>query len=143
MNLFNIQLMVARDLVKDLGVQINTKSKLHNNSNVTKKANHLVTIIRETFQHFDKVMLIHLYKTSVLEYGNIIWGPQYVQDQQKIEKVQKRATNWSIIFRTINQLAYLNLPSLKYRRQHGGMIMTYQLLHNYWNIDMLLLITCQ
>ena len=34
-----------------------------------------------------------------------------------------------------DQLAYLNLPSLKYHRQRGDMIMTYQLLHNYWNID--------
>ena len=28
----------------------------------------------------------------VIEYGNIIWGPFYVMDQQAIEKVQHRAT---------------------------------------------------
>ena len=101
MNLVNIQLMVytvikACDIVKDLGVQIDNQLKFHNHTTVaTKKANRLVAIIRKTFQHFDKNTLINLYKTyvrPVIEYGNIIWGPQYILDQQEVEKVQRRAT---------------------------------------------------
>ena len=84
----------ACDLVRDLGVQIDSKLKFHNCTTViTKKTYHLVAIIWKTFQHFDKVTLINVYKTfvrSTLEYGNIIWGPQYIQDQWEIEKVQRR-----------------------------------------------------
>ena len=131
----------ACDLVKDLGVQIDCTLKFHNHTTVvTKKGNCLVTIIQKKFQHFDKVTLINPNKTfvqPVLEYGNIIWRPRCIQDQQKIEKVQRRATK--LICDLLNhtyddQLAYLNLPSLKYRRQRRDMIMTYHLLHNYWNI---------
>ena len=131
----------ACDLVKDLGVQIDSKLKFHNHTTVvTKKGNRLVTILQKTFQHFDKVTLINPNKTfvqPVLEYGNIIWRPQYIQEQQEIEKVQRRVTK--LIFDLQNhtyddRLAYLNLPSLKYRRQRRDMIMTYQLLYNYWNI---------
>ena len=40
-------------------------------------------------------MIIRLYKSlvrHVLEYGNIIWGPHYIMDQQAIKKIQRRAT---------------------------------------------------
>ena len=40
-------------------------------------------------------MLINLYKSLVrpiIEYGNTIWGPYYILDQQSIEKIQRRAT---------------------------------------------------
>ena len=70
------------DVVKDLGVQIDMELKFHDHTTVaTKKANHLLAIIRKTFQHFDKVTLINLYKTyvrPVIEYGNVIWGPQCI-----------------------------------------------------------------
>ena len=45
-------LIKACDLVKDLGVQIDSKLKFHNHTTVvTKKANRLVEIIQKTFQH--------------------------------------------------------------------------------------------
>ena len=55
-----------------------------------KKANRLLAIIQKAFQNFNKNMFINLYKIyiqPVLEYGNIIWGPQYILDQQQVEKV--------------------------------------------------------
>ena len=134
----NGNVIKACDLVKDLGVQIDSKLKFHNHTTVViKKANHLVAIVWKTFQLFDKVTLIDPYKTflrPVLEHGNIIWGLQHIQDQQEIEKVQRRETK---LIRELqnhkydDRLANFNLPSLKYCRQHGDMIMTY----NYWNID--------
>ena len=69
---YDLVWLKACGLVKDLGVQIDSKLKFHNHTTVvTKKANRLVAIIWKTFQHFDKVMLINLYKTfvrPVLEY---------------------------------------------------------------------------
>ena len=67
----------------------------------------------------NKVTLINLYKTyvrPVIEYGNVIWGPQYILDQQEVEKVQRRATKLisDLQDRTYDdQLAVLDLPSLK------------------------------
>jgi len=82
--------------VKDLGVQIDKQLKFHNHTTaVTKKANHIIAIIRKIFQNFDKTTLINLYKTyvrSVIEYGNVTCGPQYILDQWEVEKVRRRAT---------------------------------------------------
>ena len=39
--------------------------------------------------------MLCLYKSlirPIIEYGNVIWGPHYVIDQQAIEKIQHRAT---------------------------------------------------
>ena len=92
----------ACDVVKDLGVQIDNQLKFHNHTTVaTKKANHLVAIIRKTFQHFDKVTLYKTYVRPVIEYGNIIWGPQYILDQQEVER---RATKLIVIFRTAHMM---------------------------------------
>ena len=40
-------------------------------------------------------MITKLFKSlirPILEYGNLIWGPYYVANQQAIEGVQRRAT---------------------------------------------------
>ena len=47
-----------------------------------------------------------------LEYGNIIWGPQYILDQELIEKVQRRTTKLMYDFQNHtynNRLSALNL----------------------------------
>ena len=102
---------------------------------ITKKANRLLAI-QKTFQHFDKNTVVNLYKLyirPVLEYGNIVWGPQLcILDQQNIEKVQRRATK---LIHNLQDYTYddhlveLNLPPLKYRRHRGDMIIIYQLLY--------------
>jgi len=63
-----------------------------------------------------------LYKTMarpVIEYGNSVWGPHYIIDQQNIEKIQRRATKSLTALQDISypdHLRILNLPSLKYCR---------------------------
>ena len=133
------------NVVRDLGIQIDSHLKFHEHTTVvTKKANRLLSIIHKVFHYFDKATFINLYKTyirPVLEYGNIIWGPLFVLDQQQVEKVQKRATRLVHDLRdrtNNNHLAVLNLPSLKYQRHQGDMIMIYQLqcvLHHNLNVD--------
>ena len=134
--------ITSYNVVKDLGVQIDSQLKFHDHTTtITKKANRLLAIIQKTFQHFDKNTVINLYKSyiqPVLEYGNIVWGPQYILDQQNIEKVQRRATK---LIHNLQDYTYddrlveLNLPSLKYQRRRCDMIMIYQLLHNNLNVD--------
>ena len=96
------------------------------------------------FHHNTFILLYKSYIPTVLEYGNVIWGPQYILDQEQIEKVQRRATKMihDLENCTYNEcLTALNLPSLKYCRLLGDMIMIYQLFHNHFNIDTSDLIT--
>ena len=80
-------------------------------------------------------MITKLFKSlirPILEYGNLIWEPHYVADQQAIEGVQRHATK---LISSISHCPYperlkiLNLPSLNYRRLRGDMIFLYQITH--------------
>ena len=120
---------------------IDNQLKFHDHTTtVAKKANRLLAVIHKTFQNFDHATFINLYKSyirPVLEYGNIIWGPQYILDQEQIEKIQRRATKLVQDLQNCtynDRLTALNLPSLKYHRLRGDMIMFYQLLHSHCNI---------
>ena len=91
---YNIQgtNITSTDKIKDLGVIIDSNLKFHDHVNsVICKANRTLGIIRKTFQFTDNQMFVTLYKTMVrpvIEYGNFIWGPHYIVDQQNIEKIQ-------------------------------------------------------
>ena len=66
----------------------------------------------------------------LLEYGNVIWGPHFVEDMKAIERVQKRATRMLTNLRELpypKRLEIINLPSLAYRRRRGDMIMVYKI----------------
>ena len=74
----------------------------------------------------------------MLEYGNVIWGPQFVLDQHHVEKVQRRATRLVHDIRNHaynNRLEGLSLPSLTYQRRQGDMVMIYQLLQHNLNVE--------
>jgi len=79
-------------------------------------------------------MLPQLYKSFVwpiLEYGNIVWGPQFILDQQSVEKIQRRATKLVSEIKEleyVHRLKHLNLPSLRYRRRRGGLILCLQII---------------
>ena len=95
---YNIQgnLISPSDSVKDFGVLIDDKLKFHaHTASVTAKANRILAIIHKSFHFTDNNMLINLYKSLVrpiIEYGNTIWRPYYILDQQSIEKIQRKAT---------------------------------------------------
>jgi len=67
-----------------------------------------------------------------LEYGNIIWGSNYKVDEER--KATKLVPSISHLPYE-ERLQYLGLPSLKYRRFRGDMIMMYNTLHGHLNID--------
>ena len=82
-----------------------------------------------------------LYKSIVrpiLEYGNLVWGPYYKTDIQKLEKIQRKTTRMIKSIRNLDyeeRLKVLNLPSLHYRRYRGDMIAVYNMLHDKYDID--------
>ena len=104
------------NVVRDLGIQVDSHLKFHEHTTaVTKKANRLLSIIHKAFQYFDKVTFINLYK--------IIFG---LCRPAISGKVQKRATRLVHNLRGCayeNRFVELNLPSLKYLRCRGDMIM--------------------
>ena len=71
---------------------------------------------------------ITITKRLILEYGNVAWGPNYKLDEDLVEKVQRKATKLVSSIRYLlyeERLRCLGLPSLKYQRLRGDMIMTY------------------
>ena len=70
--------------------------------------------------------------------SNVIWGPHYILDQQKLERIQRKATRLIPSFHGlpyIDRLRNLHLPSLQHQRHRGDMIFLYQIIHDYYDID--------
>jgi len=116
---------------------------------VTAKANRILAMINKSFEYLNNNILPQLYKSFVrpiLEYGNIEWGPQFILDQESVEKIQRRAAK---LVRGIEDLEYvdrlsqLKLPSLKYRHRRGDLIYTYILFHNMLDMESSSLFTQQ
>ena len=121
---------------KDLGVYMDPNLKFRRQAAAAvSKASQVLAVICRSFQLFDKSTTPVFFKTLVrphLEYGNIVWGPFNRADQQRVERVQRRATKLVPELRHLpyqQRLRILNLPSLYYRRRRGDMIAVYQLLH--------------
>jgi len=90
---------IAIDIVesqKDLGILFDNQLKFHSHTNnISNKANRLLGLIRKSFDHLDSSMLVKLFVTMIcptLEYFNSIWGPSFILDRRRIEKVHRRAT---------------------------------------------------
>ena len=130
------------DNYRDLGIQIDSKLKFHiHTDTVVKKAYRVLGLIRKSFECKDYDVIVKLYKSLVrpiIEYNNVLWGPFYVSDNQKIERIQRKATR---IIPSISHLSYhdrlrhLNLPSLQHRRRRGDLICLYQILKGAYDID--------
>ena len=76
--------------MRDLGIIVDGQLKFHSHTtHVVSKANRLLGLIKKSFEHITIHTLPLLYKSLVrptLEYGNSIWGPHYLLDQQAVEK---------------------------------------------------------
>jgi len=136
--------ILPNNIVRDLGVTMDCLLKFHEHTNLTvAKANRVLGLIRKTFNCKEPDIITKLFKSLVrpiLEYGNLIWGPHYVVDQQAIEGVQRRATKLisSICHYPYSErLQILNLPSLCYRRLRGDMIFLYRITHNFTDSSLL------
>ena len=107
-----------------------------------KKAYSVLGRISRAFTFRDKVVWTKLYKTFVrpqLEFANSSWSPITVADKNLLESVQKKAvmqiSNMPGMTYT-ERLEHLNLPTLEERRTRGDLIMVWQLLTHYVDIDL-------
>ena len=98
-------------------------------------------MIKKSFEYLDSVMLTKLFcelVQPILEYSNVIWGPYFILNQRKVEKMQQRATRIISSFQDksyTERLTLLSLPSLQYRHQRGDLIFLYKILNNYFSTD--------
>ena len=91
--------------------------KFHQHVSFTaSKAMQMIEVIQKTFYSIPINTSLSLYNTLIrphLEYGNLIWGPFYILDQQ--QNVQRAATrlDTSINYLTYKQrIQMLKLPTL-------------------------------
>ena len=74
-----------------------------------------------------------------LEYASCVWSPYLKRDQDAIERVQRRATK---IVPGISHLSYterlqfLNLPTLKYRRERADLIETFRIMNQQHELNL-------
>ena len=100
-----------------------------------------IHVINRHFRHIETKPFMNLYKTLVrpkVEYCMTVAQPVYKKDQDKIERVQRRATK---LVKGMENKAYserleeLKLPSLEYRRKRADVIQTYKIMNNIDRID--------
>ena len=130
----NLQTLEKCEEEKDLGITFdaNLKFDIHI-SNIVKKANQMLGLIRRTFTFRNKSIFLKLYKSLVrshLEYGNVVWNPHLKKQSIQIENVQRRATKLVPNCKDMSyeeRLRYLKLHSLKGRRLRGDLIQAYKI----------------
>ena len=119
---------------KDLGILVDRPLTFHaiaQAASALAKAFCTLGMIHRAFLTLDEATLPLLFKAMVrpiLEYGNCVWGPVFCGGQDKVERVQKRATK--MVPSAVGHLPYqvrlerLKLPSMSYRKECGNMIVT-------------------
>ena len=117
---------------KDLGVLMDSNLKFHSHSSaVVNKANQVLGLVMKSFANLNEHTLPLLYKSLVrphLEYANVVLGPTFLTDVNKIESVQRRATRCVQNVSNLpyhERLTYLYLRTLFYHRVTADMITIY------------------
>jgi len=131
----NIRLEEVEE-IKDLGVTYD--SLLSFVKHISEKENTaymMLGLIKRNFEHISRNCFVTLYKSLVrshLEYANSVWYPKRKIDVDKLECVQKRATE---LIPELSKKSYcdrlkaLKLPTLKYRLYRGDMIELFQIIN--------------
>lgn len=105
------------------------------------KANRIMGFIHRTAKDFNSMSVYKQLYCSLVrpicEYNSIIWSPFYDIHINSIESVQRRflrtiSYKFNFIGLNYSRLSsQLNLPSLKSRLTHAGIIIIFKLLHNH------------
>ena len=129
---------------KDLGIWTDPSLKFSVHvAYAAKKAHQILGLIRRSFIFLDISLVKQLYTVMVrphLEYGNVVWHPQFKKDMELLEAVQRGATKMAPSLRILSyeeRLRCMDLPSLLYRQLRGDAIETYKYLHGQYRTNYL------
>ena len=99
--IYNMDEHILEDVIVDRELKFHKQTAA-----AVKKANQVLGIIKKTIYTKSKISIPLVYASLVrphLEYADAVWEPHYKMDQQKIERVQGRATK---LIREIKDLSY-------------------------------------
>jgi len=123
---------------KDLGVVFDYVLKFPSHvSTIVSKANRILGMIKRCFTTLNQSTLLVLYK-HLVRTQNTVWNHGYLTDMAKLEKVQQRATRILPTLRSLcceERLGRLKLPTLSYRQIRGEMLITFQILNGFMDLD--------
>lgn len=133
--------LASADEEKDFGVVFQRDLKFSSHiSQKVNKANSMLGIIKKTSDFLDQDIFLKLYKALVrphVEYANVVWYPNYKNDIESIERVQRRATKLLPELRHLpyrDRLKRLRLPTLLHRRKRGDWIQAFKIIRGYEKI---------
>lgn len=118
------EVLETTDTTKYLGIIIANDLKWTKQTEyASKKANSNLGMLRRQLYGTNKNTRLTLYKTIIrpkLEYASAAWSPQLKQDQQCLEKVQRRSVRWILKLKKYDSVTeaseHLDLDQLKHRR---------------------------
>ena len=127
---------------KDLGVTIdnNLTFSLHHDLSIS-KANSRLWLIKRSFRQLKPKSFSLLYKAlirPILEYCSVVTNPILKRDDDRLEKVQRRATK--LVEGMSNtthkdRLKQLKLQTLKYRRKRADVLQVYRIVNQIDKVD--------
>ena len=133
--------LTSMDHHKDLGLMFDCYLNFHQHiSEVASKANRVLACMKRAFTDLNNDGFLKLYKamvTPIMEYANTIWGPHFLLDKRRQERVQSCETKMipSLSDKSYHHcLTSLDLPSLNYRRIRRDLIFLYKLINGYFNL---------
>jgi hypothetical protein len=134
--------LIETESERDLGVVFDSKLTFSKHcEEQVNKANRILGMIRASYTYIDCGIMKQLFKGLVrpyLEYGNVVWSPQYLKDARLVENVQRRATRLVPGMKGLDyeeRLQKMELPSLFYRRARGDLIEVYKFLNDMYQVD--------
>ena len=120
----------------DLGASMDKSSSFNkHNSSIILKANKILATIERSFKYITEKTSSLLNKSLVcphLEYCNTVWNPNFVKHVKEIERVQRWDTNLVPSLKSLpyeDRLKRLNLPTLKYHRKRGDILLVFKLIN--------------
>lgn len=121
---------------KDLGIIISNDLKWDQQiAKATRTAQFALSQIRNTFTCHEPEIIRPLYLALIrphLEYAVAVWNPHLVQDCNKLERIQRRATKLCPNLRKKSyeeRLKHFQITTLKTRRERGDLIQFYKIVH--------------
>ena len=127
---------------KDLGVIISNNLKTSDQCTAaSKKANKMLGFITRNIDHKSPEIMKKLYIAFVrphLEYAVQFWSPNYIKDQNSLERVQRRATKHIPVLRNLTyeeRLKQLDMFPHHKRRTRGDLIEVFKILKQFDKIN--------